>query len=162
MKNKYLIIFLFILSFCNLSAANEFKFVTSEIKILDEGNLIEAINGKAISENNEIEIQAEKFEYNKNLKILKVDHDNNLILIRGAVPGHKGSLLKIFDCLSISYSMAFFTNLKEFIFLISALTPNSFSPNCLIEIFASHRKFPSSILQSETFAYIKMLLSFFR
>ena len=33
----------------------------------------------------------------QNLKILKVDHDNNLILIRGAVPGHKGSLLKIFD-----------------------------------------------------------------
>ena len=33
----------------------------------------------------------------RNLKILKVDHDNNLILIRGAVPGHKGSLLKIFD-----------------------------------------------------------------
>ena len=71
MKNKYLIIFLFILSFCNLSAANEFKFITSEIKILDEGNLVEAINGKAISENNEIEIQAEKFEYNKNLEILK-------------------------------------------------------------------------------------------
>ncbi len=33
----------------------------------------------------------------QNLKILKVDHDNNLILIRGAVPGHKGCLLKIFD-----------------------------------------------------------------
>ena len=31
----------------------------------------------------------------QNLKILKVDHDSGLI--RGAVPGHKGSLLKIFD-----------------------------------------------------------------
>ena len=33
----------------------------------------------------------------QNLKILKVDFENNLLLVKGAVPGHKGSLVKIFD-----------------------------------------------------------------
>lgn len=31
----------------------------------------------------------------KNLKIAKIDLDNNLIAIKGAVPGHKGTLLEI-------------------------------------------------------------------
>jgi large subunit ribosomal protein L3 len=33
----------------------------------------------------------------QNLKVLKVDFENNLLLVKGAVPGHKGSLVKIFD-----------------------------------------------------------------
>ena len=33
----------------------------------------------------------------QNLKILKIDLDNNLILIKGAIPGHKGSIVKIVD-----------------------------------------------------------------
>ncbi len=33
----------------------------------------------------------------QNLKILKVDFENNLLLVKGAIPGHKGSLVKIFD-----------------------------------------------------------------
>ena len=32
----------------------------------------------------------------QNLKILKVDFENNLILVKGAVPGHKGSVGKNF------------------------------------------------------------------
>jgi len=31
----------------------------------------------------------------KNLKIMKVDKDNNLLVIKGAVPGHRGTLLEI-------------------------------------------------------------------
>jgi len=31
----------------------------------------------------------------KNLKIMKIDKDNNLLVIKGAVPGHKGTLLEI-------------------------------------------------------------------
>tara|TARA_X000001036_G_scaffold407949_1_gene417813 strand:+ start:82 stop:711 length:630 start_codon:yes stop_codon:yes gene_type:complete len=31
----------------------------------------------------------------QNLKILKIDVDNNLIVIKGAIPGHKGSIVKI-------------------------------------------------------------------
>ena len=33
----------------------------------------------------------------QNLKILNIDTENNLIVLKGAVPGHKGSILKIVD-----------------------------------------------------------------
>ena len=33
----------------------------------------------------------------QNLKILNIDNENNLIILKGAVPGHKGSLIKIVD-----------------------------------------------------------------
>ena len=33
----------------------------------------------------------------QNLKVLKVDIDKNILLVKGAVPGHKGSIISIFD-----------------------------------------------------------------
>ena len=33
----------------------------------------------------------------QNLKVLKVDPDNNILLVKGAVPGHKGSMISVFD-----------------------------------------------------------------
>ena len=33
----------------------------------------------------------------QNLKILKIDTENSILLLKGAVPGHKGSVIKIFD-----------------------------------------------------------------
>ena len=33
----------------------------------------------------------------QNLKVLKVDTDKNILLVKGAVPGHKGSIISIFD-----------------------------------------------------------------
>ena len=33
----------------------------------------------------------------QNLKVLKVDLDNNILLVKGAVPGHKGSVISVFD-----------------------------------------------------------------
>ena len=33
----------------------------------------------------------------QNLQILKIDLDNNIILVKGAVPGHKGSMISVFD-----------------------------------------------------------------
>ncbi len=33
----------------------------------------------------------------QNLKVLNIDIENNLIIIKGAVPGHKGSIIKIVD-----------------------------------------------------------------
>ena len=33
----------------------------------------------------------------QNLKVLKIDSDNNILLVKGAVPGHKGSIISIFD-----------------------------------------------------------------
>ena len=55
----------------NLSYAEQFKFETSEIEITESGNLTYAKNGKAISQDGNVEIQAEKFEYKKNLNTLK-------------------------------------------------------------------------------------------
>ena len=71
MRNNFFLIFFLLVSFDGLALANEFKFTTSQIKILDEGNYIEATNGKAVSEDDQIEIIAKKFEYKKNLKLLK-------------------------------------------------------------------------------------------
>ena len=33
----------------------------------------------------------------QNLKVLKIDNNNGIILVKGAVPGHKDSVLKVFD-----------------------------------------------------------------
>ena len=70
MKNNLLIIILSIFFFTN-SFANEFKFQTSEIEILENGNLVKATNGKAISYNDNIEVTASRFEYYKELNLLK-------------------------------------------------------------------------------------------
>ncbi len=71
MKNKYLIIFLFCLIFNGHLLAEPFNFETSEIEIIEEGNTILAKNGKAISADKNLEIQAIDFRYNKKLDILK-------------------------------------------------------------------------------------------
>ena len=70
MKNNFIKFFLLILFVCNLSYAEQFKFETSEIEILDNGNL-DAKNGKAFSLDGNLEVQAEKFEYKKNQNTLK-------------------------------------------------------------------------------------------
>ena len=57
MKNKFIInlsIVVFFLLNLNPTFSNEFIFDTSEIKILDNGNIIEANEGTAISEKNKI------------------------------------------------------------------------------------------------------------
>tara|TARA_B100001121_G_scaffold310677_1_gene343846 strand:- start:3464 stop:5842 length:2379 start_codon:yes stop_codon:yes gene_type:complete len=71
MKNNIFILIFVFLILCNKSFAERFKFETSGVNILDEGNLIFATEGKAISKENDLEIIAKKFEYNKNLEILK-------------------------------------------------------------------------------------------
>ena len=72
MKNKFFIILFSCLVAClNTSLADQFKFETSEIELIDGGNSILAKNGKAISSENDLEIDAKNFEYTKNLKLLK-------------------------------------------------------------------------------------------
>ncbi len=71
MKNKLFIFFLTVLLNCTVSFAEQFKFETSEIEILENGNLTYAKNGKAFSVNGSLEIQAEKFEFIKDLNTLK-------------------------------------------------------------------------------------------
>ncbi len=56
---------------CNISLADQFIFETSKIEILNEGNLIITEEGKAKSFDEDLVINAKKFEYNKNQKTLK-------------------------------------------------------------------------------------------
>ncbi len=71
MKNKFLIFFLYFLLTLNVSYAEQFRFETSEIEIIENGQLIYAKNGKAISVDGNLEIQAERFEFIKKIETLK-------------------------------------------------------------------------------------------
>ncbi len=71
MKNNFLKIFLILLILCNKALAEKLKFETQEIEILDGGNLVLATNGKAISIDENFEIEAEKFKYSKDNDILE-------------------------------------------------------------------------------------------
>lgn len=79
MKNNFLIFLLFYFILFVNSFAEEFRFETSEIKILENGNFINAKNGKAISYDNDIEIQASNFEYRNDLNFLKAFDGTALI-----------------------------------------------------------------------------------
>ena len=70
MRNNILIFFVLVLCFCNISYANQFIFKTSELEILENGNLVSAKNGTAISDDKDLELEAKKFEYLKNLNLL--------------------------------------------------------------------------------------------
>ena len=41
----------------------------------------------------------------QNLKVLNIDSDNNLLVIKGAIPGHKGSLIRIVDAVKKNQSI---------------------------------------------------------
>ena len=73
MKNNFKIYFLSIfifLIFKNNILANDFNFNTLEINISNNGNIINAGKGTVITKEGNIEIQAEKFIYNKALSTL--------------------------------------------------------------------------------------------
>ena len=70
MKNnflKFLLIYLFLI---NTSLAEQFIFKTSEIEIIDNGNLINAKKGEVTSKEGDLVINAEKFEYTKKTNTL--------------------------------------------------------------------------------------------
>ena len=71
MKNNFFIFLLIYLFSINLSSADQFKFKTSEIEFIDNGNIIYAKNGKALSIDGNLEIEAKNFEYIKDDNILK-------------------------------------------------------------------------------------------
>ena len=81
MKNN-LLIFIFCFFFINsIAFAESFKFESSKIEINDSGNIIYSEGGKAISSNNNLEINSDKFEYSKDSNILKA-YGNGLAFIR--------------------------------------------------------------------------------
>mgnify|MGYP001438444473 CR=1 FL=1 len=71
MKNKLFKFFLINLLICNISFADQFKFETSEIELIDGGDLIYAKNGRVQSVDGDLEVEAEAFTYTKNPNILK-------------------------------------------------------------------------------------------
>ena len=71
MKNKYFIIFFICFVLNNPSFAEQFIFETTKIDIIEQGNVINAFDGKAISSDKNFEIEAEEFRYFKDLDILK-------------------------------------------------------------------------------------------
>ena len=71
MKNNILFITIITLLFFIKNAHSEqYEFETSDIKIVDGGNIVYATNGKAISIKNDLEIQAQKFEYFREKELL--------------------------------------------------------------------------------------------
>jgi len=87
MKNKFFNFLIVFLLFCNLATyAEEFIIESSEIKILDKGNITQATGGVKITSNDGIEITGRELIYNKKKSILKIfgdvilnDKKNNII-----------------------------------------------------------------------------------
>tara|TARA_B100001741_G_C16553295_1_gene600672 strand:- start:1133 stop:3604 length:2472 start_codon:yes stop_codon:yes gene_type:complete len=71
MINKTIILIISFFIFCSAAIANTFKFETSNINILKEKNQIIAGKGKVFSSDNDMEISSDRFEYLKDLNILK-------------------------------------------------------------------------------------------
>ena len=80
MINKSIILILGFSIFCNIAFANTFKFETKSIEIFKEKKKILAGKGKAISSNKNLEINADKFEYLKDLDLLKTDGNGKAII----------------------------------------------------------------------------------
>jgi LPS-assembly protein len=72
MKNRYLIFLLYIFLFISSSVyGDEITFETEEIQIIDDGNTIITSKGLARSSDDNIEIIANRFNYNKSQLLLK-------------------------------------------------------------------------------------------
>ncbi len=78
MKNNLLIFFFIFLSLYKNTYADQFLFETSKIDITEGGKYIYASDGKAISADKNLIIEANNFEYSKELKKLKAFKGNAL------------------------------------------------------------------------------------
>ena len=79
MKNKIFLIIFFFIIFHNQSLSEPLRFESAEIEIKENGNKVIAKNGKAITQNDSIEIEAENFEYSKTSKVLKAFNGSALL-----------------------------------------------------------------------------------
>ena len=81
MKNRIILIILIFIFFKNISYAQEmFNFETKSIEIIENGNLINATNGKAVSGDKNIEVIADNFQYSNNSKTLKVNGNAQVLI----------------------------------------------------------------------------------
>ncbi len=79
-KIKYLIL---LLIFCANSAQSQeqlFNFKTKSIEVIDNGNIINAKNGKAISNDKNLEIIADNFQYLDKTKILRINGNAEIFI----------------------------------------------------------------------------------
>ena len=85
MKNKFfknlLIILLFIIQNQSLAEKVSFSFETKTLEISNNGNLINATDGKVVSLDKNFEINGDNFEYLKKTRILNID-GNGIIFIK--------------------------------------------------------------------------------
>ena len=79
MKSNFFVFFFICIFFSSNAYSDLFKFETSELKLLDNGNIINAKNGKATSSDGDITINAEKFIYQNKTQILKAYNGEALI-----------------------------------------------------------------------------------
>ena len=79
MKNKIIIYLVFFISICEISSAEKYIFEVNKINLSNNGNLISAYDGKAISKSNDLTITAEKFKYTKDLDILEAYNGTALL-----------------------------------------------------------------------------------
>ena len=80
MKNNLIILILTFLFFCNIAVANSFKFETKNIEIFKEKNRITSGKGRVFSSDNDYEINADKFEYLKDLDLLKANGNGKVTI----------------------------------------------------------------------------------
>ena len=81
MKNKFLTLILIFFVFNSFAFSQEFNFKTKKIEISENGKLINATNGKAVSSDGDLEISANEFRYSKDENILSI-YGNGVMLIK--------------------------------------------------------------------------------
>ena len=79
MKNKFFIFIILIWTFANISFAENYRFETKKIEVINNDNKIIATDGTAYSKNNDIVIDAKKFEYLNDEDLLKAFKGSALI-----------------------------------------------------------------------------------
>ena len=90
MKNKFFkLLLLFFFINCNHLYADSFSFDVKNIIIEDNGNLIYANSGKALSSSDDFEIVAEKFKYNKKKDFLEASNGDAFIKNQNLTLLHK-------------------------------------------------------------------------
>lgn len=67
---------------CSYSQENYFNFEAQKIEVEKNGNIIKAINGKAISKNGNYEILADNFKYSNTSGILEVSGNASILIYK--------------------------------------------------------------------------------
>ena len=80
MKNKFIALILTYFILNSFAFSQEFSFKTKKIEITKNGEFITATDGKAVSNNGDLEISGNKFKYDKNRNILNVSGNGTIII----------------------------------------------------------------------------------